>query len=534
MAGLSVEMALSKAKSHARRGEIQEAKKLYQAVLQKYPKNQRAQLGLADLSNHGQSISKQEVPQKAIKQLVNLYDQGRLTAVVEQATRLTARYKESFFVWNLLGAANKGLGRFNEASLAFKKVTELNPTYAAGFNNLGVSLQNQGKFEDSFEAYNRAIFLKPNYAEAYNNLGNALAGTGKLEKAIEAYDQSLTIKPDYAAVHRSLSMLVKYAPSDPHMAAVSELIKCPDIDDEGRCHLYYAAAKMNEDVGHIEDAFNYYSAGGALRKKSLSYDPRQDELIFAQIKNAAPNLKNFKLKVKIKPKNIIPIFIVGMPRSGTTLVEQIISSHSKVHGGGELPFLENLGGKLTLGAKEIHDDDFLYVRDSYLKDLGKISCGKNFVTDKMPQNFLQIALISKALPEAKIVHVKRDPAATCWSNFKQYFPVNGLGYSYDLNDTVAYYNLYLELMGFWKHQYGDQIYCLDYDKLTIEQEFETRKLIEHLEIGWEDACLLPQKNNRGVLTASQQQVREKVYKGSSKAWHKFEPYLNGAFDQFLN
>ena len=237
MAGLSVEMALSKAKSHARRGEIQEAKKLYQAVLQKYPKNQRAQLGLAHLSKHGQSISKQEVPQKAIKQLVNLYDQGRLTAVVEQATRLTARYKESFFVWNLLGAANKGLGRFNEASLAFKKVTELNPTYAAGFNNLGVSLQNQGKFEDSFEAYNRAIFLKPNYAEAYNNLGNALAGTGKLEKAIEAYNKSLTIKPDYAAVHRSLSMLVKYAPSDPHMAAVSKLIKCPDIDDEGRCHL---------------------------------------------------------------------------------------------------------------------------------------------------------------------------------------------------------------------------------------------------------------------------------------------------------
>jgi hypothetical protein len=140
---------------------------------------------------------------------------------------------------------------------------------------------------------------------------------------------------------------------------------------------------------------------------------------------------------------------------------------------------------------------------------------------------------SKALPEAKIIHVKRDPSATCWSNFKHYFSQKGLGYSYTLNDTVAFYQFYHDLMAFWDQLYGSKVYHLDYDRLTIEQEIETRKLLEHLELGWEDACLSPQDNKRSVRTASQLQVREKVYKGSSQAWRKFEPYLNGAFDELL-
>ena len=166
---------------------------------------------------------------------------------------------------------------------------------------------------------------------------------------------------------------------------------------------------------------------------------------------------------------------------------------------------------------------------AYLDELAKVSDGNQFVTDKMPFNFQCIRLILKTFTEAKIIHVKRDPAATCWSNFKHYFPAKALGYSYDLNDTVRYFELYQDLMGFWDQLYGDQIYHLDYDRLTDEQEPETRKLIEHLELGWEDACLSPQENKRSVGTALQQQVREKVYTGSSQVWRKFEPYLNEAF-----
>ena len=149
----------------------------------------------------------------------------------------------------------------------------------------------------------------------------------------------------------------------------------------------------------------------------------------------------------------------------------------------------------------------------------------------MPQNFYFISLICAAFPKAKIIHVKRNGAATCWSNYRQYFKLKGLGYCYDLKDVVEYYNLYKDLMKVWQSEYGDRLYNLNYESLTTDQENQTRKLIKYLELNWEDACLSPHKNKRSVRTASQQQVRQKVYKGSSEAWRKYEMYLDGAFDR---
>ena len=148
----------------------------------------------------------------------------------------------------------------------------------------------------------------------------------------------------------------------------------------------------------------------------------------------------------------------------------------------------------------------------------------------MPQNFRFIPLICAAFPEAKIIHVQRDSAATCWSNYKRYFVSKNIGYCYDLKDVVKYYKLYKDLMSLWQSEYSDRIYNLNYEDLTTDQDSQTRKLIKYLELNWEEACLSPHKNKRSVRTASQQQVRQKVYQGSSEAWRKYEPYLNGAFD----
>ena len=315
------------------------------------------------------------------------------------------------------------------------------------------------------------------------------------------------------------------------MSLVADLLKSPVLRDADKCHLSYAYAKMNEDVGKFDFAFENYVAGGAIRRKLLRYDQKVDEQLFKSIKLTAPKLSSTCLKVENIQRNITPIFILGMPRSGTTLVEQIISSHSKVQGAGELKILGNVGGSIGLGRKAATHKSLFEVRKSYLSALKKISSGKQFVTDKMPHNFLYIGLILNAIPEARIIHVKRDPAATCWSNFKHYFSTEGLGYSYDLKNTVSYFKLYQDLMEFWQRQYGSEIYHLDYDKLTIKQELETKKLIEFLELEWENSCLSPQTNKRSVRTASQQQVRKKVYKGSSEAWRKFEPFLNAVFEK---
>ena len=532
MAKLSVGQALLKEKSHGKKGEIEEAQKLYQAVLQAFPKNKRAQQGLATLNKPKQPAATQGPPQETINQLVNLYNQGQLTAVVEQAEALTEQYPKAFIIWNVLGAAHKGLGKTFEASEAFKKVTELNPTYADGHNNYGVTLQEQGKLDEAITSYNKALSLKPDYAEAYNNMGNALQDQGKFDEAITSYNKALSLKPDYAEVHRNLSTLIKYKPDNTQVALVGEMIKQSDLKDDERCHLQYTYAKMNEDLGDLDAAYDNYSSGGKLRQKLLSYDFKQDELTFEKIKNTGPKLKEFAFSKPFDAATNTPIFILGMPRSGTTLVEQIISNHSEVHGAGELTFLSRFANSNNIYNQTINSDNILEVRKNYLNELEKVSQGKPFVTDKMPQNFLYISILLKALPEAKIIHVKRDPAATCWSNFKHYFSSKGMGYSYDLKDTVGFFKLYQDLMDFWDQQYSDQIYHLDYDKLTVEQESETRKLIEYLKLGWEDDCLFPHKNKRSVRTASQQQVRKKVYTGSSDAWRKFEPYLNGVFDEF--
>jgi hypothetical protein len=166
-------------------------------------------------------------------------------------------------------------------------------------------------------------------------------------------------------------------------------------------------------------------------------------------------------------------------------------------------------------------------RARYLAELSIHSNGTPFVVDKMPHNFLYISLIIKAFPEAKIIHVKRDPSATCWSNFKHYFPAKGLGYSYDLIDTKNYFNLYADLMRFWDKQYESKIYQLDYEKLVINTEHETQKMIKFLGLDWEQSCLLHHKNRTNIKTASQQQVKKKIYTGSSQAWRQFEPYLQG-------
>jgi len=212
-------------------------------------------------------------------------------------------------------------------------------------------------------------------------------------------------------------------------------------------------------------------------------------------------------------------------------VEQIISAHSNVSGAGELIYVSQYGFTLATGIQTSNELALSKFREKYLSELSKLSNSKQFVTDKMPQNFIYIPLICAALPEARIVHVKRDPAATCWSNYKHYFASkNGYGYCYDLKDLVSYYELYRDLISSWHSQYPSKIYDLDYEKLTVDQENETRKLIKYLGLKWEMACLSPHKNKRSVRTASQQQVRQKIYKGSSEAWRKYEPFLNGAFD----
>ena len=218
-----------------------------------------------------------------------------------------------------------------------------------------------------------------------------------------------------------------------------------------------------------------------------------------------------------------------MPRSGTTLVEQIISNHHKVYGAGELltlrkvidPILESYlkDNKYTISKK-----DLSLAREQYIDSLSNLNVSEKIITDKMPVNFRLIGFILYAIPEAKIIHIKRDARAICWSNYKHYFTA-GNGFSFDQDDLVKFYTLYSEMMDFWHKLFPKKIYDISYEELTKNQKNETQKLLNYCELDWDDNCLNFHKNSRGVVTASSSQVRQKMYQGSSEAWKKYESNL---------
>ena len=267
-----------------------------------------------------------------------------------------------------------------------------------------------------------------------------------------------------------------------------------------------------------------------LRKNLLNYDINQDVKLFKKFKASYVKIEKNSIEIDALTHNPIPIFIVGMPRSGTTLVEQIISSHTKVTGAGELPFVAQFGASIATDSSTIDTNSLHQFREKYFIEFQSIANGNLIVTDKMPQNFQYLGLLSATFPEAKIIHVKRNPAAVCWANYKQYFASKNIKYCYALDDIIKYYELYKNLMGFWKQKLQNRIYDVDYELLTVNQEDETRKLINHIGLEWEKKCLSPQDNDRSVATASNMQVRQKVYLSSSKKWRKYKPFLNGVLN----
>ena len=499
-----------------------------------------------------------------IQALITMYGEGRLDQVFEETQKLTKQYPKDLTLWKLMGASAAQTERLDQAVIAFREAIKIKPDYAEAYNNLGNALQYKGDLKEAVEAYNtalsiepnyaeahynlgvtqqekgklnvaikafhKALSIKPDYAEAYYNIGNAHKELDKPKQAVEAYNKALSINPDYAEAHRNLSTIRTYTNRDPQLKLANVLYQSKKLSDQARCNLSFALGKMYEDIGKFDEAFKYLSEGNALRKKLLNYSIDQDKNLFQKLKDVQPYFLENSLDLKNVSQELIPIFILGMPRSGTTLVEQIVSSHSEVIGAEELDYIKLFGFKLATEPANITTAAVSELRERYLLKLTKLSKGKQFVTDKMPHNFRFIPLICAAFPEAKIIHVERNAIATCWSNYKQYFISNGLGYCYDLKDVVEYYDLYKDLMKFWQSEYSARIYNLNYENLVNAQENQTRKLINHLGLNWQNACISPHKNKRSVRTASQQQVQKKVYKGSSNAWLKYEAFLNGAFD----
>lgn len=457
--------------------------------------------------------------------------QAQAVAAFEAALRIAPTHVEAL---DALGTALRLSGRADEAIAAHRRALELAPDRPDALFSLGQALKRAGRVEEAIAAYEAALARAPDHARAANALGIALQDLGRIDAAAAAYRRALAIQPDFAECSLNLARAVPLSPDDPQVQAMVRQIRASETSEADRATLGFALATVHDQNGDTGTAFRHLSQANALKRRLLAYDPEDDRRLFAAIATAAPRIaqagQGIAPDLAARPAPVTPIFILGMPRSGTTLIEQVISAHPDVTGAGELDLCARLGEDLATGRRPAHAGALAEFRRAYLDEAVNPAEGRPWITDKTPQNFLFLALIAAALPEARIVHVTRDPAATCWSNYWQDFASRRIGYAYDLDDTRAYYRDYRTWMAAFESLHPGRLIGMNYEALTEAPEAMTRSLIAALGLGWSDACLTPQENRRAVRTASNLQVRQAIYQGSSQKWRAYAPYLGGALD----
>ena len=397
------------------------------------------------------------------------------------------------------------------------------PNKAIIFALLGRVKAELGLFQDAVDNFNNAFRLKPYYAQAYNDLGLYYQMRGDHANALDNLNKAIHHKPDFAAAYRNLSVFKEFEQGDPLFERMANILSLENISVDDRIHLNFALGKAHEDVASFSIALEHFQAGNKLRSEQAGYDFSRDAERYMRIRSLfqgrIPRLLSREFSC-----DTTPIFILGMPRSGSTLVEQILASHSLVKGGGELPLLGKAIGDLQLKGRVLQREHMLKIRESYLSSVKKISPKTSFVTDKMPHNFLWIGFMLCALPEAKIIHVKRDARATCWSIFKHYLSNKENGFTHSLDDIVKYYKMYSALMEFWRTQFPNQIYELSYEDLTEHPEVKTRDVLNHIGLDWDPRCMEFYTSTQPVLTASSAQVRRGIYSDSSAQWKNYQPF----------
>jgi tetratricopeptide (TPR) repeat protein len=401
---------------------------------------------------------------------------------------------------------------------------------AAGFDSLGVVLVQCHAYDRAANAFQHAARLAPNDAGVRFNLGTTLTFLGDIGGAARELEAAVDLNPHHWRAHHSLSQLGRQTRESNHIERLSALAERAMGKVTATTFLNMALAKELEDLGEYEKAFEHYSVGKNAPKAILRYSREREAALFDALASSFP-LADAVQASGCQEEG--PIFIVGMPRSGTTLVDRILSSHPLVHSAGELHNFPS-AWKRALGGpgfemfnpehiSKATNIDWRGLGAAYLASTKPLVGSSPFFTDKLPHNFMYLGYIATSLPNARIVCVRRNPMDTCLSNFRQLFAPESpyFDYSYDLMDTGNYYILFDRLMAHWDRAFPGRILQVRYESLVAEQEKNIGKLLSHCGLPWDDACQSFEKNTAPVTTASAVQVRERIYSSALNRWKRY-------------
>ena len=506
-----------------------------------------------------------------IKLAVDIFKSGNLLKAEQVSKKLVKENPKIAFLYNLLGLISVSKKSEEEAKEWYEKGLKVDPSYAMIYNNLGLlyfdkkteesCIKAEGYYKksisldktisephtnlgslygwlnrnnDAIKCHQKAIEINPKSAGAYYNLSNVYLALGRFEEAIKNLRESVKINPKLYIAHRNLSRVLKYTQDEEHFDELKNIYKNIKKDeDDYKTNICFALGKAYEDIKDFDESFKFYNKANSSWRKIIKYSIESEIGKFSETKSTFD--KNlFDKFSNVGYQNYSPIFIVGMPRSGTTLIEQILSSHEKVFGADEVDFIPELirerFGKANQnlffqGVMKFNKSEFKVIGEKYHNKMNERSNNYKIATDKLPINFMSIGFIKLILPNAKIVHCQRNPKDNILSIYKNHFPGGRINYGYNLSELVDYYNLYSDLMKYWNKILPNFIYNINYEKLTSNPETQIRDLLSFCKLDWQDDCLNFHNNKRPIKTASDTQARNKIYKTSINSWKNYEKHL---------
>ncbi len=456
---------------------------------------------------------------------------GDAEALLRRATLLAPDYVAA---WMLLGGILHESGRHSESVDVFRRVTAIEPRHVAGWTGLGNAYSYAGDVERSRESYVRAVSLDPRAPGAQMGLGHVLKTLGDQPGSLRAYRAAIAVKPGFGEVYWSMANLKVFRFQDAEVTAMEEQLRRDDLSASEEIHFRFALAKAYEDRCDYDRAWHQYDTGNHKQRQQVFHDPVAFEVRHEEI------IKVFDREFLERHagqgfESAAPIFIVGLPRSGSTLVEQILASHSQVEGTQELPTLSRLAASIG----RYHRDQKQYphtVRDlrgrdfrAYGRQYVEEACafrttGKPHFTDKLPNNFSHVGLIHLILPNAKIINTRRHPFDSCLGAYKQLF-AKGQDFTYDMTELAVYYRKYHETIQHWHRVLPDKVLDVHYEETVTDLESQVRRILAHCGLPFETGCVRFYETDRPVKTASSEQVRQPIYTRALGYWRHYEQHL---------